>query len=119
MFVKNRQPNTKLAGENLWSTKKPMGAEASAEAKKYSLAKKQSDWREIMVDEESDGRSSFSRRKEIFDRLDAYNLLNSGRVMTEEVDHHGHSPAAWTAVISMLIGFALLPVALFVDWEIG
>lgn len=39
--------------------------------------------------------------------------------MTEEVDHHGHSPAAWTAVISMLIGFALLTVALFIEWEIG
>ena len=39
--------------------------------------------------------------------------------MTEEVDHHGHSPAAWTAVISMLIGFALLTVSLFIEWEIG
>ncbi|MGB3414164.1 MAG: HGxxPAAW family protein [Microbacteriaceae bacterium] len=39
--------------------------------------------------------------------------------MTEELDNHGHSPAAWTAVIAMTLGFTIVTVALFIDWEIG
>lgn len=29
---------------------------------------------------------------------------------------HGDSPAAWTAVVVMLLGFALGTLALFLDW---
>lgn len=37
----------------------------------------------------------------------------------ERLDHHGHSPAAWTGVITMMIGFAIITVALFIDWQLG
>jgi hypothetical protein len=34
---------------------------------------------------------------------------------TTESDSHGHSPAAWTAVIIMLVGVTIGTVAFFVD----
>lgn len=34
-------------------------------------------------------------------------------------DNHGNSPAAWTGVISMMIGFVFLTVSLFIEWEVG
>jgi hypothetical protein len=38
--------------------------------------------------------------------------------MATEADHHGHTPAAWTAVIIMLVGFAVggLAVVLAQPW---
>lgn len=46
-------------------------------------------------------------------RIDA--SLNERRSMNESDPGHGNSPAAWTAVIIMLLGFAVGTVAFFLD----
>ncbi len=35
--------------------------------------------------------------------------------MSQELDHHGHSPAAWTAVIIMLLAFTAGAVFFWMD----
>lgn len=39
--------------------------------------------------------------------------------MSTELDHHGHSPAAWTAVILMLLAFTAGTLFFWFDMPVG